>query len=189
MEISTFGRAISLCSRCNNPHVYHVNVAFTLKIYQISGLTNTFCAHKYFSYLFTKFDGEQICFSDVVLSLEIISEGWRTLAVGAHFDIIAIVFLYHHYCFLILSLSFLISSLSFCKTHYKPLRIWTSHLSGISLYFGVNYVIMKYALMCYLTLYDPGGGGGGRSNPIVFNQGKKHTFQTAISCELSDWDT
>ena len=99
VEKSPIWRAFSLCSRCNNPHVYHVNVAFTLKIYQISGLTNTFCAHKYFSYLFTKFDGEQICFSDVVLSLEIISEGWRSLAVGAHFDIIAIVFLYHHYCF------------------------------------------------------------------------------------------
>ena len=92
VEISTFGRAFSLCSRCNNPHVYHVNVAFTLKIYQISGLTNTFCAHKYFSDLITKFDIEQICFSGVVLSLEIISEAWRSLAVGAHFDIITIVF-------------------------------------------------------------------------------------------------
>ena len=55
VEISPIWRAFSLCSRCNNPHVYHVNVAFTLKIYQISGLTNTFCAHNYFSDLFTKF--------------------------------------------------------------------------------------------------------------------------------------
>ena len=88
VEISPIWRTFSLCSRCNNPRVYHVNVAFTLKIYQISGLTNTFCAHKYFSVLFTKV--EQICFSRVVVPLEIISEAGRSHAVGAHFDVITI---------------------------------------------------------------------------------------------------
>ena len=118
VEISPIWRAFSLCSRCNNPHVYHVNVAFTLKIYQISGLTNTFCAHKYFSYLFTKFDGEQICFSGVVVSLEIISEAWRSLAVLAHFDIVTIFFLQN--------------------TLQAFTCIGAFHLNGISLFFGVK---------------------------------------------------
>ena len=40
-----------------------------------------------------------------------------------------------------------------------------------------------------LILFHLGGGRGeGRSAPNVFNQGKKHLFQTPVSRELSDWD-
>ena len=32
-------------------------------------------------------------------------------------------------------------------------------------------------------------GGGIRPASIVLNQGKKHLFQMALSCERSEWDT
>ena len=59
--------------------------------------------------------------------------------------------LYHRYCFWYHHYHFdIITTVLFCKTHYKTLGISTSHLNGISLYSGANYVIMKYALMGYL---------------------------------------